>query len=105
MLTTRLVRMLIAITLLVIVTGCKTERKRQVIKIGYMTCNSEQETSQRFLPLTRYLSDKVGVDFVMVPVDTNDFETRFKSGEFSFTHTNSVLYVILRENHHLQYYQ
>ena len=48
-----------------------------------MLCNSEQETTQRFLPLTRYLSDKVGVDFVMVPVDTNDFEKRFKAGEFT----------------------
>jgi phosphonate transport system substrate-binding protein len=63
-----------------------------------MLCNSEQETSQRFLPLTRYLSDKVGVDFEMVPVDTNDFEQRFKKGDFQFTHTNSVLYVIMREN-------
>lgn len=95
---TRLVLTLCAILLL---TGCKTEGKRQVVKIGYMLCNSEQETTQRFLPLTRYLSDKVGVDFEMVPVDTNDFEQRFKKGDFIFTHTNSVLYVILRENQKL----
>jgi phosphonate transport system substrate-binding protein len=81
-----------------LVTGCKGEGKRQVVKIGYMTCNSEQETAQRFTPLTKYLSDRVGVDFVMVPVDTNDFEQRFKKGEFTFTHTNSVIYIILREN-------
>jgi phosphonate transport system substrate-binding protein len=93
--TTRLVLTTLALFLL---AGCKTEGKRQVVKIGYMLCNSEQETSQRFLPLTRYLSDKVGVDFEMVPVDTNDFEQRFKKGDFTFTHTNSVLYVILREN-------
>jgi phosphonate transport system substrate-binding protein len=85
-----------------LLAGCKTEGKRQVVKIGYMLCNSEQETSQRFLPLTRYLSDTVGVDFEMVPVDTNDFEQRFKKGDFLFTHTNSVLYVIMRENQGLE---
>lgn len=82
-----------------LIAGCKGEGKRQVVKIGYMTCNSEEETAHRFTPLTKYLSDKVGVDFVMVPVDTNDFDKHFKNGEFTFTHTNSVLYVVLRENH------
>lgn len=96
--------LLLALSVLVCaLAGCKTEGgKRQVVKIGYMLCNSEQETTQRFAPLTKYLSDKVGVDFEMVPVDTNDFEKRFKAGEFLFTHTNSILYVILRENHGVQ---
>lgn len=89
-------------TMLLALYGCKSEGKRQVVKIGYMLCNSEQETTERFLPLTRYLSDRVGVDFEMVPVDTNDFEKRFKNGEFAFTHTNSILYVILRENHGIE---
>lgn len=44
-----------------------------MVKIGYMLCNSEQETIQRFLPMTRYLSDKVGVDFIAVPVHTTGF--------------------------------
>ncbi|MBC7961906.1 MAG: phosphate/phosphite/phosphonate ABC transporter substrate-binding protein [Steroidobacteraceae bacterium] len=98
MMTKQIFRLLLIVTVLMSIFGCKGEGKRPVVKIGYMLCNSEQETSQRFLPLTRYLSDKVGADFVMVPVDTNDFEKRFKSGEFSFTHTNSILYVILHEN-------
>jgi phosphonate transport system substrate-binding protein len=91
-------RLCLILVVLASVDGCKTEGKRQVVKIGYMLCNSEQETTQRFAPLTKYLSDKVGVDFEMVPVDTNDFEKRFKAGEFAFTHTNSILYVVLREN-------
>ncbi len=99
MMTKQIIRLLLLATMLFIAAGCKTEGKRPVVKIGYMLCNSEQETTQRFLPLTRYLSDKVGVDFVMVPVDTNDFDKRFKNGEFTFTHTNSILYIILREHH------
>lgn len=99
MMTKQIIRLLLLATMLFVAAGCKTEGKRPVVKIGYMLCNSEQETSQRFLPLTRYLSDKVGVDFVMVPVDTDDFDKRFKNGEFTFTHTNSILYIILREHH------
>src|SRR5512137_1431582 len=83
-----------------LLTSCK-EQGRTVVKIGYMNCNNEQETKQRFVPLTRYLSDKVGVEFVMVPVDTHDFEKRFSQGEFAFTHTNSLLYIILKERNNL----
>ena len=97
-----LFRWCLVLTALAVMAGCKTEGKRQVVKIGYMLCNSEQETKERFLPLTQYLSDKVGADFVMVPVDTHDFEKRFKAGEFTFTHTNSLIYIVLRENHGVQ---
>jgi phosphonate transport system substrate-binding protein len=67
-----------------------------------MLCNSEEETMARFRPLTRYLSDRTGCECVAVPVDTHDFEKRFASGEFTFTHSNSLLYVILRERHGVQ---
>lgn len=96
------VRLCAALALFFVISGCKSEGKRQVVKIGYMLCNSEQETTQRFLPLTKYLSDKVGVDFVMVPVDTHDFEKRYKAGEFTFTHTNSLIYIVLHENQGVQ---
>lgn len=67
------------------------------MKIGYMNCNSEEETMARFLPLTKYLSEQLNVDFQAVPVDTQDFPERFAAGEFEFTHTNSLVYVIMRE--------
>jgi ABC-type phosphate/phosphonate transport system substrate-binding protein len=95
-------RLLCIILTLFLFAGCKNNAKRPVMKIGYMICNSESETQQRFIPLTRYLSEKVGVDFVFVPVDTQDFEKRFKAGEFTLTHTNSLLYIILRERDGLQ---
>jgi phosphonate transport system substrate-binding protein len=86
---------------LLLLASCK-EQGRTVVKIGYMNCNNEQETKHRFVPLTRYLSDKVGVEFVMVPVDTHDFEKRFNQGEFVFTHTNSLLYIVLNERNKLK---
>lgn len=83
--------------------GCdRAGGPRPKMRIGYMNCNSEAETLARFRPLTAYLSERLGVDFEAVPVDTHDFEDRFKAGEFAFTHTNSLLYVILKENHKLQ---
>ena len=95
-------RLIILGLLLLVVAGCEQSKERPKLKIGYMNCNNEQETRQRFVPLTRYLSEQVGVDFEAVPVDTHDFEDRFKAGEFAFTHTNSLLYVILHENQNLQ---
>ena len=70
----RIFRLMYLLLPLLILAGCKTEGKRPVVKIGYMLCNNEHETTQRFLPLTRYLSDTCGVDFVMVAVDAHDFE-------------------------------
>ena len=83
-------------------TACDSGSSGPTIKIGYMNCNNQQETTHRFQPLTRYLSAKTGINFVMVPVDTHDFERRFKAGEFGLTHTNSLLYIILRERYGIE---
>ncbi len=72
------------------------------MRIGYMNCNNEAETLKRFHPLTVYLSQKLGVDFELVPVDTQDFAERFAAGEFEFTHTNSLVYLIMREESQVQ---
>lgn len=80
--------------------GCRSpEPGGPVYKIGYMNCNSEAETVQRFTPLTRYLEEKVGVRFELVPVDTQDFEERFVREKFAFAHTNSLIYLVLHEDH------
>lgn len=79
-------------------SGCSFKEKRPTIRIGYLLCNSEQETIQRFQPLTRYLSEKTGAECVMVPVEAADFEQRFKSGDFTFARTNSLLFTVLARN-------
>ncbi len=86
----------------VLLSGCDKPLEGPPIRIGYMNCNSEAETMQRFLPLTRYLEKQLGRPCVAVPVDTQDFESRFAAGDFTFTHGNSLVYIILRENHDLQ---
>jgi len=94
---------LLTILLLVgLLTACQPEGTRPKMRIGYMNCNSEEETLKRFHPLTHYLSQKLGVDFELVPVDTQDFAERFAAGDFEFTHTNSLVYLIMHEDSQLR---
>lgn len=66
-------------------------------RIGYMICNSEQDTLDRFVPFTRYLSEKLGVTLEPVAIDTINFMQEIDS--MDFTHTNSLLYVMLQRFH------
>jgi len=66
-------------------------------KIGYMICNSEQETLDRFVPFTKYLSEKLGVKLEPVAIDTINFMKEV--GSLDFTHTNSLLYIMLHRFH------
>lgn len=74
-------------------SGSVSER---TYRIGYMICNSEQETIHRFKPLTAYLSKKLGVPFDIQAIDTVDFTREVE--KLDFTHTNSLLYVIMHRN-------
>jgi len=94
--------LLIAVSLLVVLSGCDSVQNRPVMRIGYMNCNSEAETVARFTPLTAYLSEKLNIDFEVIPVDTQDFEERFTAGEFEFGHSNSLLYIMLKEHQQMQ---
>ncbi len=77
--------------------SCQQTAPLKTIRIGYMICNSEQETLERFRPLTEYLGKKLGVKAEAVAIDTVDF-TRKVEG-LDFTHTNSLLYIILNRFH------
>lgn len=66
-------------------------------RIGYMICNSENETKARFQPLTAYLSQKLQANFEMKAIDTTDFLKQVDS--LDFTHTNSLLYIIMNRLH------
>lgn len=88
--------------LVLALAACQTEGTRPHMRIGYMNCNSEAETLTRFRPLTQYLSEQTGVDFEVVPVDTQDFAERFAAGDFEFTHSNSLIYLILHQENQLK---
>lgn len=75
--------------------GCR--EPGPTFRVGYMICNAPQETRARFEALTAYLSQATGGRFEPVYLDTGDVEEAFGRGELDFTHTNSLLYVLLRE--------
>lgn len=86
------------LAILFLCVACKgDERPAAIYRIGFMNCNTEPETMARFRPLAAYLTEATGLTFAAVPVNTEDFEERFNQGEFAFTHSNSLLYVILKE--------
>ena len=72
------------------------------IKIGFMICNSRSESMARFLPLTAYLSEKIGRKFEPVLVDTYNFEEVVRDKKVDFTHTNSMLAISYNENYGLK---
>lgn len=82
------------ISLLVVSCSPQAADKRPTYRIGYMICNSEKETLDRFLPLTKYLGEKLGVNFEAVAIDTNDFMKEVDN--LDFTHTNSLLYIMMQ---------
>jgi len=63
------------------------------LRVGYMICNSLDETQARFAPLSAYLSEQLGREVRPVYLDTVDFEDAVKAGEFDLIHTNSLLYI------------
>ncbi len=77
--------------------GPAAKPSSRTYRIGYMICNSEQETLYRFKPLTAYLSKKLGVPFEIKAIDTTDFTKEVD--KLDFTHTNSLLYIIMHRNH------
>lgn len=90
----------IVILLLLSTSSCTNQDKvadRPTYKIGYMICNSEKETLERFIPFSKYLGDKLGVNFETIPIDTINFTRQVDT--LDFTHTNSLLYIILNRFH------
>lgn len=93
-------RSFILLAILFLTISCSSpsaKEEKRTYRIGYMICNSEQETLHRFRPLTAYLSKKLGVNFEAVAIDTTDFTKQVD--KLDFTHTNSLLYIIMNRNH------
>jgi len=75
-------------------TTGETAEEKPTYRIGYMICNSEPETLDRFLPLTAYLSQKLGVNFEAEAIDTIQFMKEVDG--LDFTHTNTLLYIMMQ---------
>jgi phosphonate transport system substrate-binding protein len=70
---------------------------KAVLRIGYMICDSLEETKSRFEPLTHHLSTVTGMAVIPVYLNTFDVPEAFERGELDVTHTNSLIYVMMKE--------
>jgi phosphonate transport system substrate-binding protein len=77
--------------------SCRQEvpapEQKKTIRVGYMICNSEEETLYRFRPLTKYLGEKLDMNMEAVAIDTHKFTKEVE--QLDFTHTNSLIYIII----------
>ena len=69
------------------------------LRVGFMICNSIDETRARFAPLAAHLEEQLGRRVVPVWLDTADFEEAVRKNSFDLIHTNSFLYVWFRESY------
>ncbi len=90
----RILIFLISPLLLIVSCSPPPVEELPTYRIGYMICNSEKETLDRFQPLTKYLGEKLGANFEMVPIHTNEYMKEVDG--LDFTHTNSLLYIMMQ---------
>ena len=92
---------LLAALLLAFLPGGCTDAGRSTLplRVGYMICNSLEETRSRFAPLTAYLAEQLGREVRPVYLDTVDFEEAVSREEFDIVHTNSLLYIWFNEQY------
>jgi phosphonate transport system substrate-binding protein len=92
---------LLAAALAVLLLAACTDAGRETrpLRIGYMICNSLQETESRFAPLSAYLAEQLGREVRPLYIDTSDFEEAVRAGEIDIAHTNSLLFAWFEETH------
>lgn len=79
----------------------KTDRQvpaeTRPLRMGFMICDSVEDTRRRFEPLTRHVSQVTGLPIEPVYLNTFDVPEAYERGELDITHTNSLLYIMMRE--------
>ena len=90
--------------MLALLTACQSGsgdsiKDEKPIRIGYMICNSLEESKDRFEPMTSYLREKLGRNFESVYINTFEFEDLVRDKKVDFTHSNSILYIIFNKGY------
>ncbi len=86
-----------------LISGCKNRTQtpglsdERPIRIGFMICDSREQSQARFAPLTAYLSEKTGRKFEMVLANTYEFERLARQKKVDFVHVNSIIAVDLNK--------
>ena len=84
-------------------SGCSKEDKgskftsQKPVRIGFMICDSREQSRARFAPLTAYLTEKTGRKFEMVLANTFEFEDLAQQKKLDFVHVNSIIAIMLNK--------
>ncbi len=68
------------------------------IKLGYLICNSTEETVERFAPVAAYIGHKLGLKVQMIPMHTYEVQEDLEKKEIKFFKINSIVYMQLKHN-------
>lgn len=78
-------------------TAPKVKVSGEPLKLGYLICNSKEETVIRFAPAAAYIGEKLGRKVIMIPMHTYDVEDDIKGKNIKYFKTNSIVYIQLKE--------
>ncbi|MFQ5646780.1 MAG: phosphate/phosphite/phosphonate ABC transporter substrate-binding protein [bacterium] len=80
-------------------SGSKGERtvvaNGEPLKLGYLICNSKEETVERFSAVAAYIGEKLGRKIIMYPMHTYQAQDVIKAENIHYFKTNSIVYVQL----------
>lgn len=80
-----------------VLVGCGKPGAEAPLRVGFMICNSVEETRARFAPLAAHLAEQLGRRVEPVWLDTADFDEAVRANRFDVIHTNSYLYAWFHE--------
>jgi phosphonate transport system substrate-binding protein len=69
------------------------------LRFGFMICDSQKMSQERFAPFAAYLEEQLGRKVEMVLKNTFEFESLIKNNEIDFFHVNSIIAVLLKEKY------
>ncbi len=75
----------------------ETDAGVQTLRMGFMICDNLEDTRRRFEPLVRHLSQVTGITIEPVYLNTSEVPDAYDRGDLDITHTNSLLYIMMRE--------
>jgi len=67
------------------------------LKLGYLICNSKEETIDRFAPIAAYIGRALGRKVLFHPMNTYAVERSIDKYGIEFMKTNSIVYIQLKE--------
>ncbi len=85
--------------------GCKGQTNTPAVsdekplRIGYMICDSYEDSKARFGPFNAYMEEKLGRKIEMILANTFEFEDLVRDKKVDFVHVNSIIAIILKKNY------